>query len=36
VNVYKDDDPVVDAESFMGYSFNSDDKTRMEYSDYLA
>jgi len=33
--VYKDDDPIVDAESFQGYSFNSEDKTRMEYQYYL-
>lgn len=33
--VYKDDDPVVDAESLVGYSFNAEDKTRMEYSYYL-
>ena len=33
--VYKDDDPVVDAESLVGYSFNAEDKIRMEYSYYL-
>jgi hypothetical protein len=36
VSVYKDDDPVFDAESFSGYSFSIEDKTRMGYSDYLA
>jgi hypothetical protein len=33
--VFEDDDPIVDSESFTGYSFDKNDKTRLEYTKYL-
>jgi hypothetical protein len=35
VQVFADDDPISDAESFTGYSFNQNDKTLFKYPEYL-